>query len=93
MKNILFVALMALTTSTFAQKNTYGDFGHVSSKKDTLYLLKTDTLSQITFSIWKRDPNWNGMNPTILFVSQKEMLMLKQNQSLAYRREENITNN
>lgn len=94
MKNILFAALMTLTTSVFSQtKSEFGDFAHVTSKKDTLFLLKSDTMSKITFNIWKNDPKWNGTNPTILFVNQKEMLLFKQNQSLAVRREENLNSN
>ena len=76
MKKTLIIALLALPILSYSQTEM-GNFAQVNSKKDTLFLLENDPLTKVTFSIWKSDSTWNGQNPTIVFVKEKEMKDLK----------------
>ncbi len=91
MKKILFLASMALTSVVYSQTvSNQASFAHTTAKRDTLYLLKNDTMASVTFSVWKSDKTWNGTNPTILFVNDKQMRELKENYVLV-RREKSVT--
>lgn len=78
MKKLIILAILALPAIGFSQKAEHGYFAHVSPKNDTLYLLKNDPLTSITFQVWKNDPKWNGSNPCILFVDHDTMVCLKE---------------
>ncbi len=91
MKKILFLASMALTSVVYSQTvSSQASFAHTTAKRDTLYLLKNDTMASVTFSVWKSDKTWNGTNPTILFVNDRQMRELKENYVLV-RREKSVT--
>lgn len=91
MKKILFLASMALTSVVYSQTaSNQASFAHTTEKRDTLYLLKNDTMATVTFGVWKSDKSWNGTNPTILFVNDKQMRELKENYVLV-RREKSVT--
>jgi hypothetical protein len=47
--------------------------------RDTLYLTMGDTISRLTEEIWRMDKNWNGTNPTIVYVSPNTMRRIKSN--------------
>ena len=76
MKKSLAIALLSFPIFAFSQKQM-GNFAHVTTNKDTLFLLKDDTMSKLTFNIWKSDPTWNGQNPYIVFVDAESMEDLK----------------
>ncbi len=90
MKQLLLIVSMTLTTIVYSQTtSSTGNFAHASSDRDTLYLLKGDTMANLTFTIWKNDPKWNGMNPTILFINSEQMKSYKESYLLV-RREKNV---
>ncbi len=91
MKKIVILALMAMSTVCYSQTaSNQASFAHSTETRDTLYLLKNDTMATVTFGVWKSDKSWNGTNPTILFVNDKQMRELKENYVLV-RREKSVT--
>jgi hypothetical protein len=78
MRKLLILAILAIPAWGFSQKAEQGHFAHTSQKHDTLYLLKNDPMTTITFQIWKNDSKWNGTNPCILFVDRDTMVCLKE---------------
>lgn len=79
MKKAIIFSLLAIPTMVLAQsaKPQIGDFAHISEKRDTLYLLCDDPVSNITYQVWTNDKSWKGINPVILFVEKDKMVALK----------------
>lgn len=47
-------------------------FAHRDVKNNILYLCEGDSLSYITYNIWKNDTTWDGTNPTIIFLTREK---------------------
>lgn len=48
-------------------------FTYVTPDMDTLYLSSEELISELIYKSWKDDPEWDGTNPHIIFVKQKEI--------------------
>lgn len=72
-----FLPLLALLFLVSAKTPEPGYFAHTSQNKDTLYLLKNDTLSKVIYKIWQVDTLWTSKKPVIKFVSKKQMASIK----------------
>jgi hypothetical protein len=67
MKRIIVVFAINFTL-LFSNEKEIIYCAHYTPNKDTLYLLKNDTMSNILYSCWQRDTNWKGNNPTIVLL-------------------------
>jgi len=54
----------------------YAYYAQASERRDTLYLVRNDTLSAITRRIWESDTA--GLKPRLVFVNPDEMRHIKQ---------------
>jgi hypothetical protein len=75
MKYLIVIAILVMPILSKGQ--SMGTYAHIHPSKDTLYLLEDDTLSKITYNVWKSDSTWNGQTPTIVFVNSTKMKFLK----------------
>jgi hypothetical protein len=78
MNRLALFTLLAFPVISFSQSTELpSEFAHLTAGRDTLFLLAKDPLSQLTFNIWKNDPNWDGTCPNIQFVGPVQMERLK----------------
>jgi hypothetical protein len=79
MKNLLSLSFLCLSTFLYSQKREtpnvvrYADFAYATETRDTLFLASGDPMSNRTWNVWKADPEWDGVNPVIVFVTQSEL--------------------
>lgn len=78
MKYTTILILTALIVSGFSnpkpQGVKYGSHAQATPANDTLYLLKGDTLSILTYKVWE---STRGPKPCIRFVNRSEMVTIK----------------
>ena len=70
---ILILSITGLSQNKFnspVQKHKYAEFVYVTQEKDTLYLSSEDSLSRNIYLSWCIDPDWEGSDPVIVFISQ-----------------------
>jgi hypothetical protein len=77
MKMLVILTACLLGTPEKSPKEEYAWFAHVSPKKDTLYLLANDPLSEITARIWRDGGQAVNPKPSIVLVSKARMQELK----------------
>jgi hypothetical protein len=73
-------ALIIIAIALLAFKNSNKDLiycVHHSPNKDTLYLLENDEAANILYNCWEQDTNWNGNNPTIVFLEKNKFFNIK----------------
>lgn len=79
MKMLVILAWLLGTPERPTVREEYAWFAQVSPKRDTLYLVANDPLSEITAGIWRDRSQGVTQKPHIVWVSKARMQELKRN--------------
>ena len=75
MKQLLL--LLTVITITSSAQTQFAKHSQPTFAKDTLHLVYDDPIANLTYRIWKTDSSWNGIYPTINWVTPEQMNQIK----------------